>query len=187
MIRTYDEMQQVLRRIKQIVHKYVPDAEVKIVPSGTFYAATYMPSPNSNGGKVVMQFSQMLLETGTWEQIEETAAHEIAHVLAADRDDESGAVIGWHTEEWGDIAQALGGDKEINYYQNVLFQPRYKYRCADCGYTVNASEGRHGAPPTSPGEITVLSPGVARHRIKTGHHKWYVLDELTGKRFTVVT
>jgi predicted SprT family Zn-dependent metalloprotease len=186
MIRTYPEIQQVMRRIEAIVRKYIPDAEVKIVPSDTFYAATYIPSLHSKGKKVVMGFSQMLVENGTWEQIEDTVAHEIAHVMSADRHDKSAADSGWHTEDWGDITRALGGSGGMDYYPDVLFPPRYKYRCADCGYTTNASEGQHGMPATSPGEISVLSPGVARHGMETGHHKWYVLDELTGKRFTVV-
>jgi predicted SprT family Zn-dependent metalloprotease len=176
MIRTYPEIQQVMRRIEAIVHKYVPDAEVKIAPSARPYAVTYTPRLHSNGGKVVMEFSKRLVESGTWEQIENVVAHEIAHVLAADRDDLSGADSGWHTEEWGDIAQALGGSREVDYYLDVLFQPRYKYRCADCGYTITFSEERHGAPETS--------PIVYRHGRTTGHYKWYVLDELTGKRWT---
>jgi hypothetical protein len=184
MIRTYPEIQQVVRRIEAIVHRFIPNAEVQIVPSDTFYAATYIPPLHSNGEKVIMQFSRMFVESGPWEQIESTVAHEIAHVMSADRHDESAADYGGHTEEWGDIARALGGSREMDYYRDVLSQPRYKYRCADCGYTVNASEGRHGMPATSLDEMSVLSPGVARHRIKTGHHKWYVLDELTGKRWT---
>jgi hypothetical protein len=186
MIRTYEEIDQVMRRIEAIVHRFIPDAEVKIVPSDTFYAATYIPPLRSKGKKVVMGFSQMLIENGTWEQIENTVAHEIAHVMSADRHDKNAADIGWHTEDWGDIAQALGGSREMDYYPGVLYPQRYKYRCADCGYTTTASEGNHRTLLISLGEMSVLSPGVAEHRRETGHHKWYVLDELTGKRFTMV-
>jgi hypothetical protein len=187
MIRTYPEIQQVMRRIKQIVRKYIPNAEVQVVPSDTFYAATYIPPFPNEGSKVSINFSRMLIESGTWEQIENNVAHEIAHVLQADIDDNSAAEIGWHTKEWSDIARALGGSGGMDYYPNVLYQQRYKYRCADCGYTTNASEERHRMPAISPGKISALSSGVAKHVTATDHHKWYVLDELTGKRFTVVT
>jgi hypothetical protein len=185
MIRTYPEMQQVMRRIEAIVHRFIPDAEVKIVPSDTFYASTYISPFPSESKKVIIRFSQMLIESGTWEQIEDTVAHEIAHVMSADRDNKSAANSGWHTREWSDIARALGASGGIgDYYPDVLYPPKYKYRCADCGYTANVSEERHRMPATSPGEISILSSDVAIHGIATGHHKWYVLDELTGKRFT---
>jgi hypothetical protein len=180
MIRTYPEIQQVMRRIEAIVHDYIPDAEVKIFDSNQLYAYTFPPS---EGKKVIIRFSRMLVESGTWEQIEETVAHEIAHVLQADKYDTSAVDSGWHTEEWGDISQALGGSGKTSYYPDVLFPPRYKYRCADCGYMTNVYERRYKSP-ISHGEISVLLPGVTEHVTATGHHKWYVLDELTGRRWT---
>jgi hypothetical protein len=184
MIRTYPEIQQVMRRIEAIVHKYVPDAEVQIVPFDAFYAATYIPPFPSERGKVIIKFSQMLVESGTWEQIENNIVHEIAHVLQADRDDKSAMNYAWHTKEWSDIARALGGSGGMDYYPNVLYPQRYKHRCADCGYTTTASEEWPMMPATSPGKIAVLSSDVAKHIKDTGHHKWYVLDEVTGKRWT---
>jgi hypothetical protein len=187
MIRTYDEMQQVMRRIKQIVHKYIPDAEVKIAPSVKFYAITSIPPfRNKKSEKVIMEFSRRLVESGTWEQIEDTVAHEIAHVLAADRDDKSVANYNRHTEEWADIARALGSDITMPPFPNVEKPQRYKYRCADCGYTTSAFKGRRRTSATSYGEILVLSPGIDRHREETGHHKWHVLDEVTGRRWTEI-
>jgi hypothetical protein len=175
MIRTYPEIQQVMRRIEAIVHKFIPNAEVQIVPSDRFYASTAVPVLNGEGEKIVVQFNRKLVESGTWEQIENSVAHEIAHVLAADRDDESAADIGWHTEEWGDIARALGGSGKSSYYPDVLWPQRYKYRCADCGYTTSAR--------SDPDEMPVSS-NVTKHGTATGHRRWYVLDELTGKRWT---
>jgi predicted SprT family Zn-dependent metalloprotease len=170
MIRTYPEIQQVVHRIKQIVRKYIPDAEVQIVPSDTVYAETYIPPLRSKGKKVIIRFSQTLVESGTWEQIENTLVHEIAHVL------QGGTRGHWHTEEWGDIARALGGTGEMDYYPDVLSPPRYKYRCADCGYTTYVTE--------TPYRIPEISFGVLEHGETTGHRKWYVLDELTGRRWT---
>jgi predicted SprT family Zn-dependent metalloprotease len=182
MIRTYEEIQQVMRRIKTIVHKYIPDAEVQIVPSDTFYAATYIPSLHMTK-KIIMQFNKRLVESGTWEQIESVVAHEIAHVLQADLLDYSAPRSNWHTKEWGNIAQALGSDITMSPFPNVDELQRYKYRCADCGYMTTVSEERHGMPAISPGKI-VLSSDVAKHIRDTDHGKWYVLDEVTGKRWT---
>jgi hypothetical protein len=179
MIRTYPEIQQVMRRIEAIVHKYVPGAEVKIFNSNKFYAVTDMPSLPSDGGKVIIRFSRMLVESGTWEQIEETMAHEIAHVLQADSDDLWATGKDFHSKEWEDIAWALGEKRmngELSYYPDVLYPPRYKYRCADCGYTTNVPETRR-RPPEPLFDVT-------RHGMKTGHYKWYVLDEVTGRRWT---
>jgi hypothetical protein len=184
MVRTYEEIDQVMRRIEAIVHKYIPNAGVMIAPLVDFYATTHIPPRRSSGRRVIMQFSRNLIERGTWEQIEDTVAHEIAHVMSADRHDESAAKHGWHTGEWGDIARALGSDITMPPFPNVDELQRYKYRCADCGYTTTVSEERHRMPAISPGEISVLSPDIAIHGRTTGHRKWYVLDEVTGKRWT---
>jgi predicted SprT family Zn-dependent metalloprotease len=184
MIRTYEEIQQVMRRIKAIVHKYIPDAEVKIVPSDTFYAATYIPSLHMTK-KIIMQFNKRLVESGTWEQIEDVVAHEIAHVLQADLLDDSAPRSNWHTEEWSDIAQALGSDITMPPFPNVDELQRYKYRCADCGYMTTVSEERYRAPAIlRHGRMSAPSSDVAKHVAATGHRKWYVLDELTGRRWT---
>jgi predicted SprT family Zn-dependent metalloprotease len=174
--RTYPEMQQIMRRITNIIHKYVPDAEIKMIDMEHAYAQTTIPPYPFSHEKVKIEFNRKLIEHGTWEQIEDSLAHEIAHVLQADRDDLSGAASGWHTEEWGNITRALGGSEELGlFYQNVLFPPRYIYRCADCGYAVNVSERR---------EMPMISPRITTHKNMTGHHKWYVLDETTGRRWT---
>jgi predicted SprT family Zn-dependent metalloprotease len=184
MIRTYPEIQQVMRRIEAIVHKYVPDAEVEIFNSNQSYAATYMP-PLHGTKKIIMQFSNRLVESGTWEQIEETMAHEIAHVLQADLLDDSAPQSSWHTKEWGNIARALGSDITMPPFPNVDKQQRYKYRCADCGYTTTVSEERYRAPAIlRHGRMSAPSSDVAKHVAATGHHEWYVLDELTGRRWT---
>jgi predicted SprT family Zn-dependent metalloprotease len=177
MIRTYPEMQQVMRRIEAIVHKYIPDAEVRFVSSDKTFASTDLPPlRNKNERKVIIEFNLTLIETATWEEIENVVAHEIAHALAADRYDRTAADIDWHTDEWKDITRALGGSGTIDIYQDVLYPQRYKYRCANCGYTTNVSEPRFKMPKTL--------QGVAEHGIATGHHKWYVLDEVTGRRWT---
>jgi GAF domain-containing protein len=169
-----------MRRIEAIIRKYVPDAEVGIFRSNRFYAYTHI-----EGNKVIIEFSKRLVESGTWEQIEDTIAHEIAHVLQADREDKSAANYNWHTEEWSDIARALGSDITMPPFRNVNEPQRYKYRCADCGYTTNVSEVRHKALAIlHRDKMPMLSSDVTRHGTTTGHHKWYVLDELTGRRWT---
>jgi hypothetical protein len=185
MIRTYPEIQQVMRRIEAIVRKYVPDAEVGIFDSNQFYAYTHFPQFHSEGEKVIIEFSKRLVESGTWEQIEDTVAHEIAHVLQADRDDKSAMDYDWHTKEWGNIAQALGSDITMPPFPNVEELQRYKYRCADCGYMTTVSEERYRAPAIlRHGRMSAPSSDVAKHVAATGHHEWYVLDELTGRRWT---
>jgi hypothetical protein len=185
MIRTYEEIDQVMRRIEAIVHKYIPNAGVMIAPFVDYYATTHIPPRRSSGRRVIIQFSRNLIERGTWEQIEDTVAHEIAHVLAADRDDKSAAEHDWHTGEWGDIAQALGSDITMPPFPNVEELQRYKYRCADCGYMTTVSEERYKALTIlHHGRMSAPSSDVAEHVAATGHHEWYVLDEMTGRRWT---
>jgi len=189
MIRTYDEIRQVLRRIENIVHKYDPAAEIKIVPTDWFYAQTIIPRDlwglRNTDRKVVIELSQNLIESGTWEEIEDVLAHEIAHILAAARTYEE--KLG-HTTEWKNIARALGSSAKSwgDIYPHLKHPPRYKIRCADCGYTVlgawpraaEASYDQLGFEPRPE------SSEMMKHIEKTGHHKWYVLDEVTGRRWT---
>jgi predicted SprT family Zn-dependent metalloprotease len=182
MIRTYDEMQQVIRRIKQIVHKFIPDAEIRIVPTGWFYGHATLPDASNK--RVKIELAQHLIETGTWEQIENVVAHEIAHILAADR--HLADRYGWHTTEWKNIALALGGSGEKkDYYENTDYPARYKIRCAHCGYTVlgpdmwpRSAEASYGLEPRP------RSSKMNEHIEKTGHNKWHFLDMVTGRRWT---
>jgi predicted SprT family Zn-dependent metalloprotease len=182
MIRTYDEIQQVIRRIKQIVHKFIPDAEIEIVPTGWFYGHATLPDASSK--RVKIELAQHLIETGTWEQIENVVAHEIAHILAADR--HLADRYGWHTTEWKNITLALGGSGEKkDYYENTDYPARYKIRCAHCGYTVlgpdmwpRSAEASYGLEPRP------RSSEVNEHIEKTGHNKWHFLDMVTGRRWT---
>jgi predicted SprT family Zn-dependent metalloprotease len=173
--RTYDEIQQVMRRITDIIHKYVPDAEIKMIDTEHAYAQTtvYRPYPFRRR-KVKMEFSRKLIEHGTWEQIEDTVAHEIAHVLSADRYRNP---IEQHNTEWEDIALALGSNAKITeYYPNVEEPQRYKFRCASCGYTANKETLQN----------TALFGDVSAHMYDAGHRRWYVLDRITGERWTEV-
>jgi hypothetical protein len=181
MTRTYAEVQQVLRKIREMVHRFIPDAEVGTTlpfaapPLGLryFYAITQIPRPGKK--RIKMIFNLDFLEYATWEQIENVVAHEIAHVLAADRYSKKAADYGWHTDEWRDITRALGGTGELGQglYANVLFKPRYQLRCADCGYITEVPHGEQIMPV----------PYFFTHRKETGHRKWYVLDKVTGRRW----
>jgi predicted SprT family Zn-dependent metalloprotease len=180
--RTYDEMQQVMHRIKQMVYRFIPDAEIRIVPSGWFYGRITLP--HASNKKVKIELEQDLIEHGTWEQIENVVAHEIAHALAAGRTYEEKLE---HRTDWKNIAHALGSKGKIaEFYPNVNHPLRYKIRCADCGYTVLGARPQAAEVPSSQLEFELHpeSSEMTKHIEKTGHHRWYVLDEVTGRRWT---
>jgi predicted SprT family Zn-dependent metalloprotease len=184
MIRTYDEMQQVIRRIKQIVHKFIPDAEIEIVPAEWYYGHIRLPGYNNSDKRVNIALAQDLIERGTWEQIENTVAHEIAHALAAGRTYEE--KLG-HTTDWRNIARALGSSgKTKDFYEDTENPIKYKIRCADCGYTVLGAWPRAAEILSSQLgiELRPESSEMMKHIEKTGHHKWYFLDMVTGRRWT---
>jgi hypothetical protein len=177
-----------MRRIKNIVHKYDPAAEIKIVPTDRFYARTIIPrdlwSFRNTDRKVVIELSQHLIEGGTWEEIEDVLAHEIAHILAAARTYEEKLE---HTTDWYDIARALGSIGKIkDFFEDTENPIRYKIRCANCGYTVLGTWPRRAkASHDQLGfELRPENSKTNEHIEKTGHHKWYILDEVTGRRWT---
>jgi hypothetical protein len=175
MIRTYDEMQQVLRRIEDIVHKYVPAAEIKIVPFTTYYAQTIIPYDwgfRRSDGTIIIELAQNLIESGTWEEIEDVIAHEIAHVLDSERFN----ITTRHGEDWRTIARALGSSAKSwgDVYPHLRYPKRYKFRCADCGYTF-VSGWKDPGSNAEPHEHYKMTG--------RGHEKWFVYDELTGQRW----
>jgi len=173
MTRTYQEIQEVLRRIKRIAGRYLTNVHIGIVNDASFYMAITM-SPNNDSTSLYIR--RDLLENGTWEQIEDSLAHEIAHVIETERFN----ITDTHGQDWYDIARALGSKGEaFEFYPNVKHPLRYKFRCADCGYTVLGINDS----PLHCKEAYNHMYYTTRYD-KTRHNKWYVLDEITGRRWT---
>lgn len=172
MIRNYQETQQVLRKVEDLVHRYLPDFEVKLVGERTRFwgAAIYGKPPYETRTHNVIELNRALIEQGSWEEIQDAVVHEIAHVLESGRYN----VKVEHSNEWRDITRALGGSgMPIAKRPSISTPtPRYRFRCAICGFEFH-SPNQHSAPSE-----------FERNHSPT-HKTFYVLDEITGKKWVV--
>jgi len=74
----------------------------------------------------LLQLSKPLTAIGTYEQVNDTVLHEIAHCLAGPEHR--------HDKVWWGIARLIGCDGTI-YGTKGNIPGKYQYRCKKCGYT----------------------------------------------------
>jgi len=165
MIRTYQETRNIMDKVENLVHKYLPDFEVKLIGARTNVWGRIYLNPKTK----VIEINRSLVEQGSWEEIYDNTVHEISHALESNRDIGTSTT---HTQEWRDITRALGGSgQQRGVYNAEEYLPRYKFTCATCGF-----------------EYT--TPNKADPWIRNGHgfHKvWYVRDIITGNKWSVHT
>lgn len=175
-LRSYSEIQAIVRHIETRVHKYLP-----------YYRVTVFNRPkfDSNGGYILAEMDEKAKTLAFWlqyierapmDRIWELVGHEIAHPFDAEPD-----VDDAHGLDWSYTSHALGGDFMAMTDADAANGPRLRYiwRCADCGLEV-ASAYKTKLP------AEFISPCPARRNpVGSSHLNFYVRDEITRRRESI--
>lgn len=166
-LRSYPEIQAVVRRLDDLVHKYLPDYNIVIThPKNIPHVGENMPR------KKEIRLNRDLLEQASLEDIEGVVRHEIAHTFQIPKSSD-------HGNDFQSIARSLGS-KFTTSRSNLGFgtkPPRFRYRCVTCGLefmspriTLPEMEMRNQDEPMS-------------HAFD--HQDFYVMDMITRQKWKV--
>lgn len=171
MLRSYAEIQRILNAIQVEVDAYLPGYQIKPYRAGDFPASSQGRKimAANDGINLILWISIEYLEQAPLDKIMSSVSHEIAHTYNSDQRISQG-----HNEDWADTAKALGAVGNDSGFAPLMRQPRYIWRCADCGKEVISVY-----KTKLPAEF--ISPCPARTSTHGSHMNFYVKDEITRR------